>query len=121
MSCVAMVTALIESIRGIAVTGLQASLLVAMASRRIAPVSGPRLFVHDDAALHLALLHEVEGVVEIGEWQAAADELLELVLAVHEEVEEQWHVRALVPASERRAGEHALLEEHAGIDGQSRC
>src|SRR5215467_11639495 len=46
----------------------------------------PSSIVHDHAALHLSLLHQLEGVVQLREGQAPADHLLELILPVHEEV-----------------------------------
>src|SRR5215472_11654362 len=48
----------------------------------------PSSIVDDHAALHLALLHQLEGMVQLREGQAPADHLLELILLVHEEVEE---------------------------------
>src|SRR5204863_2347657 len=51
-------------------------------------IGARRSFVHDDAALDLALAHEIEGVIDLAERQPSADELGELVLAVHEQVDE---------------------------------
>src|SRR4029453_13886523 len=78
-----------------------------------------RLRVDDDAPLHLALQHDVERVVQLGEGQAAADHLIEAVLAAHVEIDQHRHVRALVAAAERTAGEHALLQEQRRIDGEA--
>src|SRR5205823_6601522 len=90
---------------------------VSMAMRSFLSACGERLLVYDHAALDLALLHQVERVVELRQRQPPRDHLVELVPAVHEQVNQHRHVRPLVAAAERRTGEHALLEQHRRIDG----
>src|SRR6266581_1768215 len=83
-------------------------------SRRTARRSsrGPsELLVQHHAALDLALEERVVGEVHVGQRHAARDQLLQLVLAAHEHVDEHGHVGALVAGAERRAREHALLQE----------
>src|SRR6266849_888813 len=90
-------------------------LRLAPVTNAVLPSSFIRLLVDDHGALDLSLLHQVEGVVQLLQRKAARHHLLEPILARHEEIDEQRHVRALVAGSERRAREHALLEEQAGI------
>ena len=79
------------------------------------------LRVDDDAPLDLALQHEVEGVVQVGEREPAADQFVEPVLAAHVEVDQHRHVGALVAGAERAAREDALLEQEHRVNRQPRA
>src|SRR5438067_890452 len=82
---------------------------------RISRSSMPAL-VHHHAALDLALEQRVVSEVHVGQRHAARDQLLQLVLAAHEHVDEHRHVGALVAGTERRAREHALLQEERRVE-----
>src|SRR5207245_9051833 len=72
---------------------------------------GRRSAVDDDAPLDLALQHQVERAVQLAERQAPADQLVELVLSAHVEIDQHRYVGALIAAAERAPGEDALLQE----------
>src|SRR5439155_6650578 len=93
--------------------------LCSRSKRSAITASGSRIYGY--TALDLALKQETVGVIDVLEPHRARDQLAQLVLAVHEEVNEHRDVRALVPGAERRARQHALLQEELRVQAQARA
>src|SRR5688572_10706591 len=90
-------------------SGAMVPTVVAHPAMAKSPRRRTRLLVNDHAALDLTRHHRVEGAVQLVQAHPTRDHLVELVLAVHVEVDQHRHVGPLAAAAEGRAGQHALL------------
>src|SRR4029079_17875357 len=67
--------------------------------------------VHDDRADRLALVHEVEGGVDLVERHGVGDQVVDVYLALHVPVDDLRHVRAPARATEGGALPDAARDE----------
>src|SRR5688572_32512100 len=66
---------------------------------------------YDDAADRLALVHEVETLVDVRERQAMGDQIVDVDLAVHVPVDDPRHIAASLRTAESRPFPHAASDE----------
>src|SRR6202140_3855588 len=71
---------------------------------------------HDDRTDRLALVHQVESLVDLLQLEDVGDHRIDLDLSVHVPVDDFWHVRAAARAAERRA-----LPDPAGHELERSC
>src|SRR3954447_16090073 len=80
-----------------------------------------RALINHHAADALALVHQVEALVDVGERHRVGDHWIDLDLAVHVPVDDLRDVGAASRAAERRALPHAAGDELEGARGDLRA
>ena len=65
--------------------------------------TGVVLLINDDRADRFALVHQVEGIVDLLERHRVGDQIVDVDLALHVPVDDLRHVGAPARAAERRA------------------